>query len=74
MPSARTRPSTPPTDVALPPDVTATRATPSNGGIAYSARHAHLGLLGRLIIGSAPGDQMQVTSEVSGDADNLCWD
>jgi hypothetical protein len=69
MPSTRTRPSMPPTDVKLPPDVTSTRATLSNGAIAYSFRHARLGLLGRLVI-SALGDQTQVTSELSGDADD----
>jgi len=67
MPSARTRPPTPPIDFRLPPDVTSTRATLSNGAIAYSFRHARLGLLGRLVIG-ALGDQTQVTSELSGDS------
>jgi len=61
MPSSRTRPPTPPTDFKLPPDVTSTRATLATGAIAYSFRHAHLGLLGRLVIGTL-GDQTQVTS------------
>ena len=69
MPSSRTRPPTPPTDFKLPPDVTSTRATLATGAIAYSFRHAHLGLLGRLVIGTL-GDQTQVTSELSGDADD----
>jgi len=69
MPSSRTRPPTPPTDFRLPPDVTSTRDTLANGAIAYSFRHARLGLLGRLVIG-ALGDQTQVTSELSGDADD----
>jgi len=69
MPSSRTWPPTPPTDFKLPPDVTSTRATLATGAIAYSFRHAHLGLLGRLVI-SARGDQTQVTSELSGDADD----
>ncbi len=73
MPSSRTRPPTPPTDFKLPPDVTSTRATLVTGAITYSFRHAHLGLLDRLVI-SALGDQTQVTSEVSGDTDNLCWE
>ena len=64
-----TRPPTPPTDVKLPPDVTSTRDTLATGAIAYSVRHARLGLLGRLVI-SALGDQTQVTSEISGDADD----
>jgi len=49
--------------------VTSTRATLSNGAIAYSFWHARLGLLGRLVV-SALDDQTQVTSEVSGDADD----
>jgi len=69
MPSSRTRPPTPPTDFRLPPDVTSTRDTLATGAIAYSFRHARLGLLGRLVIG-ALGDQTQVTSELSGDADD----
>ncbi len=69
MPSSRTRPPTPPIDFKLPPDVTSTRATLATGAIAYSFRHAHLGLLGRLVIGTL-GDQTQVTSEISGDADD----
>jgi len=69
MPSSRTRPPTPPTDFRLPPDVTSTRDTLATGAIAYSFRHARLGLLGRLVI-SALGDQTQVTSELSGDADD----
>jgi len=69
MPSSRTRPPTPPTDFKLPPDVTSTRDTLATGAIAYSFRHARLGLLGRLVIG-ALGDQTQVTSELSGDADD----
>ncbi len=64
-----TYPPTPPTDFKLPPDVTSTRATLATGAIAYSFRHAHLGLLGRLVIGTL-GDQTQVTSEISGDADD----
>ncbi len=70
MSSSRTLPPTPPTDFRLPPDVTSTRDTLSNGSIAYSFRHARLGVLGRLVIGNAPGDQTQVTSELSGDADD----
>jgi len=69
MPSSRTRPPTPPTDFRLPPDVTSTRDTLATGAIAYSFRHTRLGLLGRLVIG-ALGDQTQVTSELSGDADD----
>ncbi len=69
MPSSRTWPPTPPTDFKLPPDVTSTRDTLATGAIAYSFRHARLGLLGRLVIG-ALGDQTQVTSELSGDADD----
>jgi len=69
MPSSRTRPPTSPTNVRLPPDVTSTRDTLANGAIAYSFRHARLGLLGRLVIG-ALGDQTQVTSELSGDPDD----
>jgi len=64
-----TPPRQPPTDVRLPPEVTATRATLTNGAIAYSFRHARLGLLGRLIVG-ALGEQTEVTSELSGDADD----
>ncbi len=70
MPSARTRPPRPPTDFKVPPDVTSTRDPLATGAIAYSFRHARLGLLGRLVISSAPGDQTQVTSELSGDADD----
>jgi hypothetical protein len=69
MPSSRTLPPTPPTDFKLPPDVTSTRATLATGAIAYSFRHARLGLLGRLVIG-ALGDQTQVISELSGDAND----
>jgi len=50
MPSSRIRPPTPPTDFQLPPDVTSTRDTLATGAIAYSFRHARLGLLGRLVI------------------------
>jgi len=69
MPSSRTRPPTPPSDFKLPPDVTSTRDTLATRAIAYSFRHARLGLLGRIVIG-ALGDQTQVTSELSGDADD----
>jgi len=62
-------PRQPPTDFKLPPEVTATRATLTNGAIAYSFRHIRLGLLGRLIVG-AWGEQTEVTSEVSGDSDD----
>jgi len=64
-----TPPRQPPTDFRLPPEVTATRATLTNGAIAYSFRHARLGLLGWLIVG-ALGEQTEVTSELSGDADD----
>ncbi len=69
MPNSRTRPPTPPTDFRLPPEVTSTRATLANGAIAYSFRHARLGLLGRLVVGTL-GEQTEVTSEVSGDTDD----
>jgi len=64
-----TPPRQPPTDFRQPPEVTATRATLTNGAIAYSFRHARLGLLGRLIVG-ALGEQTEVTSELSGDSDD----
>ncbi len=64
-----TPPRQPPTDVRQPPEVTATRATLTNGAIAYSFRHARLGLLGRLIVGVL-GEQTEVTSELSGDSDD----
>jgi len=64
-----TPPRQPPTNFKLPPEVTATRATLTNGAIAYSFRHARLGLLGRLIV-SASGEQTEITSEVSGDSDD----
>ena len=64
-----TPPRQPPAAFTLPPDVTATRATLANGAVAYSVRHARLGLLGRLVVG-ALGEQTEVTSEVSGDTDD----
>jgi len=70
MPSIHTRPPTPPADFRLPPDVTSTRDTLANGATAYSFQHARLGLLGRLVIIGAFSDQTQVTSELSGDADD----